>query len=116
MAAYANSTAVMFAYPDLPNLCVIAWVLCFAVSVAFSILNSWQFSLIKCGMTSVEYKQLKAWNNGAVSPYDRGWKTNVAYILGIRGGNWLSILRPCYFIPNDYWSVVDLEDVDKSDV
>ena len=112
IAAYSNTTTVMFPYQDVPNVVVGVWVLCVGVLVAFSILNSWQLYLISSGMTSVEYKQLRAWK-GAVSPYDRGWKTNMACILGTRGKSWFTLLRPSYYIPQDYWSEVELEEVES---
>lgn len=110
VSAYSSGTSVMFNVEDFPNICFIAWVICFGMFVAFFILNIWYFSLIKSGMTSVEYKQMQGWK-GTVSPYDRGLKTNLAYALGVKNGRWSKLLWPCYFVPFNYWTEVDLEDV-----
>ena len=57
---------------------VVAFGICVAVTVGFSIMNGWYIYLISKGMTSVEYKISRAWN-GATSPYNRGYY----YILPI---------------------------------
>lgn len=113
VVAYLNNYSVMFRYDDLPNICLGAWCMCFAVVIGFGIMNSWYFYLISCGMTSVEYKQLKAWK-GAQSPYNRGWKVNLAHALGVKNGKWLRILMPGYYIPYNFWTKIDLEVIDTA--
>ena len=110
--AFSDEKSVIFLYQDLPNLCIIAWCICLAVLVGFTIMNGWFLYLISLGMTSIEYKQLSAWKTGVVSPYSRGSWANIAFALGVRDGRWSMLLRPCYFVPYNYWSTVDLEAVE----
>lgn len=110
VVAYSEGGSAMFGITDIPNICLAAWCLCFATTIGFTILNLWYISLITSGMTSIEYKQLKAWK-GAVSPYDRGWKANLSFAYGIKAGKWNRLLLPCYYIPYNYWTEVNLETV-----
>ena len=111
--AFCNNTSVMFFDKSLPNICLAAFVLCVAVSVAFSILNLWYISLSSSAMTSVEYKQLKAWK-GNTSPYDRGFKANMEFAYGIKFRRWYRILHPTYYVPYVYWGPPPFDGVSTS--
>lgn len=109
--AYCDGKSVIFRMVEYPNVVVVAFGICVAVTVGFSIMNGWYIYLISKGMTSVEYKISRAWN-GATSPYNRGWIANYRHAYGVHGkSTWKILLRPSYYVPNDYWTKVEMDQI-----